>query len=185
MPRSGLTVRVSTRGPPILSRLSGRNPRDRSLRGNRYPCRGTRLPSHDRSSIQRCPRASPRDRATLRTERRVEDSAQARPRFRAELALLGVARRATALVLTGGVGLSPLASGTWDKSSVLGLPATCYRTSSVNVGGCLPICRHLVSPRSVESRRSPRNGCHLAEGVTRSPAPTKGRAHVHPRCLPR
>jgi len=174
VPRYGLMVRASTRAPPMLPRLPGRNPKDRSSPGQTLPYAEVSVGLLATVlAFKRCPRASPHDRATLRTERRVEDSPQASPRFRVDQPYPAWLAELQPLFQVAS-GFRPLASGTWDKSSVLGLPATCYRASALNIGGCLPIGRRLASPRGVASGRSPRNGCHEAEGITRSPTPAKG-----------
>lgn len=81
-------------------------------------------------------------------------------------------REAANTFFAGGVGLAPFASGAWDKSFVLGLPATCYRASSMNLRGRLPIHRRLTSPHAF-----PRGGAPGVSGL----GPRESRALPPPR----
>jgi len=118
----GFAVRASTRAPPTLSRLRGRNPKIVMSPGRRAPCAGVTLDLLTTAlAFNKHPRASSLGRATPRIESVRLKRPMVRPRFRADSlsptwlvepqSLVLAARGDQHAFLAGGVQLSLFASG--------------------------------------------------------------------------
>lgn len=151
-------------------------------------CRGDRSHAHSPSSIQSRPRASPSrpcnsaDRTAFLAEHRGFVVAFASdvpcPAWLAE-------RQPCSLRIAMGLSpFSPAILGSSDSSWVA--PRRCYRASSVNLGGCLPVDRRLLSPHGMP-REEPRGRCCRAKSRTCFLPPRRDRSTCtrdafHDRC---